>query len=128
MAFTKNQLERLNVFPIEGKGRNATIAVDDVLQPCAKEALILKAHSALVKYHEEPLIVPVTLLPVTKLIPTHEAVYPVRLKRLAQQEDIEPAIVWHYKRKYYILSGHHEIVTMMLLGNKKVAVRVVSYA
>lgn len=127
MAFSKDQLERLSILPVTGKGRTVSIAIEHALQPCANDAMVLRAHTALVEYHKEQRIIPITMLPVTKLIPTHTEVFPVKLKRLARADNVQIAIVWQHKRKYYILSGHHEIVTLMLLGDKKVPIRLVHY-
>lgn len=125
MAFSRDQLQRLNILPVRGKGAKATIDVENVLCAQPSSRILAECAKRLELHNTTSDIVPVTLLAVTRLIPTTNVVYPARLKRMARENTMRPALVWHHKRKYYVLMGHHDVVTHMLLGQHKVPVRII---
>jgi hypothetical protein len=120
-----DQLHRLDTLPTEASPAGRFIRYEHLLRPISDPITVALAIRVLERWKARKINGKPTHAAVLDIYPTQAGAFIDKIR-----EDIEsgklskPILLWRYRRKLYLLDGHHRVAAAVLLGLERLPAHV----
>jgi len=122
-----DQLHRLDTLPTEQSPGGKFIRYEHLLRPMSDPITVALAIRILEKWKAQKLLGTRTHARVLDIYPTQAGAFIRKIRQDIENGKLsKPIVVWRYKRKLYLLDGHHRVAAAVLLGLERLPALVVS--
>ena len=112
-----DQLHRLATLPTENSQAGKFIRYEHLLRPMSDPITVALAIRKLERWKARGITGKVTQAPVLEIHPTQGGAFIEKIRKDIESGKLsKPILLWRYRRKLYLLDGHHRVAAAVLLG------------